>query len=296
MIMERWEELPLLSLARIVQERPNIDIRKLLLAIRDGELDVYFFADSDLIFAEEPESKLKIEWTYEDPGGPTSIVQEVWGSSPESELSGPVVVKILDHYQLAQILLEELFTRGTSGLIDVDFGFRPLTYTDGVRKLVNVDTPRDPRAFNPVPKEELDRVLHSGEGPTPLCYRERSSLNLDSWELLISEDDLTTLEGKGGTREQQRTPGYGAAMAPHWGEGLRKLIVLANRLWGEHAVDPTDETTFPFNTDVIQEIQAQGFNERVAKNIAVAIRPDWGKAMVRKKGKTRGTPETQEPA
>ncbi|WP_444919987.1 hypothetical protein ACJJID_13890 [Microbulbifer sp. CnH-101-G] len=286
--MKDWYNLGLTSLNKAFKEDSQLDLHSLALAIDKGEVRIYTHL---------PESKLNGIYCTDSNGDFVFVEKETWrasGFNNESEvlqIDEPSSKGIANHIMVS-LTSEEQFSALESALPEQ---WISLIDSEKAGKLVALqkmwfaDWPDRSR----IPKDLFDHYMGRMDFPDSpggrFFVKSSSLLHPSIGGLMVQLADLQKFDGSASSDiepnppKSKSTPGHGAAMAPHWGEGLRTIIHLSNRMWGPHAVDPSDEDTFPLNTEVIAEFEARGFNNRIAKELAKAIRPDWGKVVSRKK-------------
>ena len=292
--MENWVSLNLLSIEKIITSYPDFNLRDLAVSLFNGSASLYVFIPfgEAIDSIQGPKNSLTVNLGYFDEDDEArKFSLSVWNES-HIHLPGPYAVKLSRRStsRLAEKVLSWLVSEPDERALEISSTKSLLRFVDdnGEENLILGRYPEMPNGVDADQQAIEDAILQAGHDEFPgQMYREIDQGTIKFSEFLVPAQVVEGLANGALPHNPptSKTAGFGAQMAPHWGRGLRALINLSNRLWGENIVDRSDETTFPVNADVIREIESLGYNNRVAKDLAVAIRPDWGKAMVRKKDK-----------
>ncbi|MEW5250992.1 hypothetical protein [Microbulbifer discodermiae] len=282
--MKDWHSLNLISLRNLSQKDQGLDIRLLAHSLSTAQISLY------TLIAEN----LPTRFVCRNIGGSwISIESEIWEKTGPKHGFEAFAIDEFTSKIIAEQILYDLTLSGEKSSLEGSlpcewiglYGSKRAVELSAIQevmfpnKATKYDETMSPYVF---PKRTQDPskgtiIVHRDY----LCTLISDLLVIETaWEKLSTLKSTTTAnEGKG----QNTTPGFEAGMAPHWGEGLRTIINLANRLWGPNSVNPNDEATFPVNTHVIAELEERGFNHRIAKELAKVIRPEWGKVISKKK-------------
>lgn len=284
--MTSWYTLGLTSLNNAVKE-PQLDLHALALAISERKIKLHTPLPED-----EP---VKL-YCVDSEGNYISVEESVW------RVVGPrrgTTVFVLDELTSRHVADQLILNIATDGQLKALQSSLPVKWVglidDGraeslasIQKLVSLKWRKETKFAIEMLSCMEERTEYPASATGALIV-DRDCLNATVGDLMVKAAELQTFSTATDTdnenfeKPSNSCPGHGSGMAPHWGEGLRTIINVANHLWGPHSVNPNDEDTFPANTDVIAEFESKGFNNRIAKELAKAIRPDWGKVVLRKK-------------
>ncbi|MFI2811188.1 hypothetical protein [Microbulbifer sp. JSM ZJ756] len=282
-------EIDVVPLKDIAMNFPSVDFRSLLKSAISGDVSLYMFIEPGEILDRHPQFGDWLHATLNLPdinGYVSNTTLSVWPLTDDFRY-GPAIIQIdpINARSIAKDLHYHLTMQGFEQCCatTIDTSVIQLLDSDGL-PVIRACSPTD-NTGRPFTKNEIESAIQYSNFAEPTRrqavdqYVIRKEGSIIAGNLAVSEKCILSFIQASKTA----TPGFKSGIPEHWGEGLRMLVMAANQFWDPDEVAPGREETYPYNVDVVKYFEDLGYKDRIAKEFAKCIRPDWATARRKKK-------------